>query len=88
VDTARLEEMTRNFYRNGWRLLKPTIRCGDASEPDHGLRRAIENSRLGRKCQLRVADTATNAPQSEGVEGDQPRSKDQNDEGALPASSA
>jgi integrase len=24
VDTARLEEMTRKFYRNGWRLLKAT----------------------------------------------------------------
>jgi hypothetical protein len=24
VDTARLEEMTRYFYRNGWRLLKAT----------------------------------------------------------------
>lgn len=24
VDTARLEEMTRKFYRNGWRLLKGT----------------------------------------------------------------
>jgi site-specific recombinase XerD len=24
VDTARLEEMTRKSYRNGWRLLKPT----------------------------------------------------------------
>ena len=24
VDTARLEEMTRRFYRNGWRLLKAT----------------------------------------------------------------
>jgi hypothetical protein len=24
VDTARLEEMTRKSYRNGWRLLKAT----------------------------------------------------------------
>ena len=24
VDNARLEEMTRRFYRNGWRLLKAT----------------------------------------------------------------
>jgi len=24
VDTGRLEEMTRKFYRNGWRLLKAT----------------------------------------------------------------
>jgi hypothetical protein len=25
VDSGRLEEMTKKFYRNGWRLLKATF---------------------------------------------------------------
>jgi hypothetical protein len=87
VDTARLEEMTRKFYRNGWRLLKATpivkVRVNHKR-----LRRAIEIPRLGRERQLRFADTASNAPQSGGMERDRPNSKNQNDEGAWAESSA
>lgn len=62
---------------------------GYTSRPHHWrLRRAIEISRLGCKCQLCLADTATNALQSGGVEDDRPCSTNQNDEGAWAASSA
>jgi hypothetical protein len=35
VDSGRLEEMTKKFYRNGWRLLKATFKqeCVKRSPP-------------------------------------------------------
>ncbi len=87
VDNSRLAEMTRKFYRNGWRLLKQTLVA--ARGPNHRrLCRAVEISRLCRECQLRFANVATNASQSGGVEDHWPRSENQNDEGAWTTSSA
>jgi hypothetical protein len=83
ADTARLEEMTMKVLQEWLAAAEGDTYCEGASESDHKrLRRAIEIPRLGRECQLRFADTATDAPQSGGVEGDRPCSKNQNDEGA------
>jgi hypothetical protein len=35
VNNSRLEEKTRKFYRNGWRVTEGNIRCGVPSRPDH-----------------------------------------------------
>jgi hypothetical protein len=83
VNGGRLEDKTRKFYRNGWRLLASTSVVDVEARPDYRRwRRAINVSWLGGKCQLRFANIATNATQSGGVEGDRPRSENQNDERA------
>lgn len=87
VDTARLDEVTRKFYRLAALKATPILEI-PVKQITGRLRRAIEIFGLGRKCQLRFADTATNAPRSGGVEDDRPRSKNQNDEEAWAASSA
>jgi hypothetical protein len=89
VDTARLEEMTRKFYRNGWRLLKATpVADTRVNEITGDCAERLQFPGLGCERQLCFEDTETNAPQSRGVEDDRPRSKNQDDEGAWAASSA
>jgi hypothetical protein len=89
VDDGRLEEKTKKFYRNGWRLLKATPVAGlRVNQITGDFAEQFEISQLSRERQLRFADVATNAPQSGGVEDDRSRSENQNDEGAWAASSA
>jgi hypothetical protein len=84
VEDGRLEEKTKKFYRNGWRLLKATSVAGLRVNQITGDVATIEISRLCRECQLRFADVATNALQSGGVEDDRSHSENQDDEGAWP----
>ena len=89
VEDGRLEEKTKKFYRNGWRLLKATPVAGLRVDQITGdFAEQFEISRLGRECQLRFEDVATNAAQSRGVEGDRPSSENQNDERARSTSSS
>jgi hypothetical protein len=87
VEDGRLEKKTKKFYRNGWRLLKATPVAGlrvDQITGDF----AEQLKFPGCECQLRFEDVATNAAQSRGVEGDRPRSENQNDERARSTSSS
>lgn len=76
VDTTRLEEMTRKFYRNGWRLLKATpvveVRVnqitGDCAE-----QLKFPGSAANANCGLRTLRRMLQ--QSGGVKDDRPRSK-------------
>jgi hypothetical protein len=73
VDNARLEEKTKKSYRKRLAAPEDDTCVGCASRPDYGrLRRALEISWLGCKCQLCLADTAPNATQSGGVEDHRP----------------
>ena len=89
VNTTRLEEMTRKFYRNGWRLLKATpvveVRVnqitGDCAE-----QLKFPGSAANANCGLRTLRRMLQ--QSGRVKDDRPHSKNQNDEGAWAVSSA
>jgi hypothetical protein len=88
VDTTRLEEMTRKFYRNGWRLLKATpvveVRVnqitGDCAE-----QLKFPGSAANANCGLRTLRRMLHKAEEK---DDRPRSKNQNDEGAWAVSSA
>src|SRR5262245_2654593 len=80
VSDGRLEEKTRKFYRNGWRLLKLTsvaILTVDQITGDCAEQLKFPGSAANANCAF--AYIATNATQSGGVEGDRPRSENQND---------
>jgi len=64
VNNSRLEDKTKKFYRNGWRLLKVTSVAVLRIDQITGDCRATEVSPLSSKCQLRFANIATNAAQS------------------------
>jgi hypothetical protein len=67
LDKVRLEDKTKTYYRDGWRLLKTTT---------------VVNMRLDQiKCQLRAENVKKNAAQGGGVDTDSPRSETQTDEG-------
>jgi hypothetical protein len=82
VNDSRLEDKTRKFYRNGWRLLKSTsvamLRV-DQITGDCAEQLKFPGSAANANC---VCGIATNAAQSRGVEDDRPRSENQNDERA------
>ena len=83
VNDSRLEEKTRKFYRNGWRLLKSTsvaVLRIDQITSDCAEQLKFPGSAANANCAF--ANTATNVAQSGGVEGDRPRSENQNDERA------
>ena len=82
LDKVRLEDKTKTYYRDGWRLLKTTSVVEYAIGSDHqGRYRNIEV--LGRvlKCQLRAENVKKDAAQGGGVDTDSPRSETQTDEG-------
>ena len=65
VEDGRLEEKTKQFYRNGWRLLKATPVAGLRVDQITGdFAEQLKFPRLGLECQLRFEDVATNAAQS------------------------
>jgi len=84
--SGRVEEMTKRFYRNGWRLLKATSVAHMRVDQITG--DCAEQLKFPGSAQLRVANITTHASQSGGVEDDRSRSENQDDEGARAASSA
>ena len=88
VEDGRLEEKTKKFYRNGSRLLKATPVAGLRVEQIAGdFAELLKFPGSAVNAKLRFEDVATNAAQSRGVEGDRPRSENQNDERARSTSS-
>ena len=82
LDKVRLEDKTKTYYRDGWRLLKTTTIVG--MRLDQITRDVIETLQVFRRvleCQLRAENVKKDAAQGGGVDTDSPRSETQTDEG-------
>jgi hypothetical protein len=81
LDKVRLEDKTKTYNRDGWRLLKTTTVVN--MRLDQITRDVIEILRFSRvlKCQLRAENVKKDTAQGGGVDTDSPRSETQTDEG-------
>jgi hypothetical protein len=85
LDKVRLEDKTKTYYRDGWRLLKTTtvvnMRLDQIGSDHQGSYRNVAVSGRVLKCQLRAENVKKDAAQGGGVDTDSPRSETQTDEG-------